>query len=76
MSYYLAETYSPKPAWQALSAAQKQAFFEQIGTGLPALLGLGIVPLAFCATDGTKPHAGPRRSLLSGVARMMRHWMC
>ncbi|MFV0333835.1 MAG: DUF6616 family protein [Tropicimonas sp.] len=58
MPHYLAETYSPKPAWQALGTAQKQAFFEQVGAGMPALLALGIEPLAFCATDGSKPHAG------------------
>lgn len=58
MPYFLAETYSPKPAWQALGPAQKQAFFTKIGAGMPALITLGIEPLAFCATDGTKPHGG------------------
>lgn len=58
MSYYLAELYSPKPAWQALSHAHKQAFFDRIGAGMPPLIARGVEPVAFCATDGGKPHAG------------------
>ncbi|MFV0473030.1 MAG: DUF6616 family protein [Pikeienuella sp.] len=58
MPCYLAELYSPKPAWRALSADERRAFFDRIGQGMAGLLALGIEPLAFCATDGGKPHAG------------------
>lgn len=87
MPYYLAELYTPKPAWRALSAARKQELFERIGGGMPALLGLGVEPLAFCAADGGKPHAGTERffalwrcpdeaaldALIAGVARTGWH---
>ncbi|WP_336801936.1 DUF6616 family protein [Kaistia sp. MMO-174] len=54
MTHYLAELYSPKPAWIALDPADKQQFFEAIGAGMAALSELGIEALAFGETDATK----------------------
>lgn len=56
MTHYLAELYSPKPAWIALSPEQKQAFFARIGAGLSNLSELGIEPLAFGQTDPSQLH--------------------
>jgi hypothetical protein len=56
MTHYLAELYSPKPAWTALDPAEKQQFFAAIGAGMTALSALGIEALAFGETDATKLH--------------------
>lgn len=56
MTHYLAELYSPKPAWIALSAEQKQEFFARIGSGLSDLNALGIEAVAFGQTDVSQPH--------------------
>lgn len=56
MTHYLAELYSPKPAWTALPAPEKQQFFAAIGAGMTALSELGIEALAFGETDETKLH--------------------
>lgn len=56
MTHYLAELYSPKPAWTALDPAEKQQFFAAIGAGMTALSELGIEALAFGETDASKLH--------------------
>lgn len=56
MTHYLAELYSPKPAWLALSTEQRQAFFAMIGTGMNGLSNHGIEPLAFGQTDPSQLH--------------------
>lgn len=57
MPHYLVELYSPKPAWLALSQAERQAFFAAIEEGMSALLSAGIEPLALGQVDGNLPHA-------------------
>jgi hypothetical protein len=41
MTHYLAELYSPKPAWLALDQNGRQQFFDAIGAGMGALSALG-----------------------------------
>ena len=61
MAHYLAELYTPKPAWLALDAAGRQAFFEAIGAGMAALSALGVEAIALGETDATKIHPAPHR---------------
>ena len=56
MTHYLAELYSPKAAWIALSMEEKQAFFATIGAGMGSLSEFGIEPLAFGQTDPSQLH--------------------
>jgi len=51
MTHYLAELYSPKATWIALSKEEKQAFFATIGAGMGSLSEFGIEPLACGQTD-------------------------
>lgn len=53
MTYYLAELYSPKPAWLALDTAGRSQFFELVGAGMASLIALGIEPLASGKTECT-----------------------
>ena len=55
--HYLAELYTPRPAWLALDPEERAAFFAAIGAGMASLAAHGIEMLAFGETDGTKPHA-------------------
>lgn len=57
MPYYLAETYSPKPAWINLPAEEKAAYFAKVGEGMGPLMEMGIEPLAFCTTEVDVPHS-------------------
>lgn len=57
MSLYLAELYSPKPAWLALDANQRAAFFALVGGGMEALAAMGVEVLAIGARDAGKIHA-------------------
>jgi len=41
MAHYLAELYSPKPAWLALDQTSRRQFFKAIGAGMGALSALG-----------------------------------
>lgn len=82
MAFYLAELYSPKPAWLALDATARQQFFSAIGAGMEQLATLGIEIITMSATDASKPHAAPQSffalwklpheaaldALLSGIA--------
>lgn len=82
MAFYLAELYSPKPAWLALDASARQHFFSAIGAGMEQLSSLGIEIITMSATDATKLHAAPQSffalwkfpneaaldALLSGIA--------
>ncbi|MEN3930312.1 DUF6616 family protein [Microvirga sp. W0021] len=82
MSYYLSELYSPKPAWLALSAQQRQQFFATIGAGMQQLADFGIEPIAFGEVASNKLHPAPQQfyafwkfpneeaadSLLAGIA--------
>ncbi|RBO93075.1 DUF6616 family protein [Pseudochrobactrum asaccharolyticum] len=56
MTHYLAELYSPKATWIALSKEEKQAFFATIGAGMSSLSEFGIEPLAFGQTDPSQLH--------------------
>ncbi|MCF7646250.1 hypothetical protein KQ944_15275 [Bacillus subtilis] len=56
MTHYLAELYSPKAAWIALTKEEKQAFFATIGAGMGSLSEFGIEPLAFGQTDPSQLH--------------------
>ncbi len=56
MTHYLAELYSPKATWIALSKEEKQAFFATIGAGMGSLSEFGIEPLAFGQTDPSQLH--------------------
>ncbi len=56
MTHYLAELYSPKAAWLALSPEQRQDFFASIGAGMSNLSEFGIEPLAFGQTDPSQLH--------------------
>ncbi|MDP8251096.1 DUF6616 family protein [Pseudochrobactrum saccharolyticum] len=56
MTHYLAELYSPKAAWLALSPEQRQDFFASIGAGMSNMSEFGIEPLAFGQTDSSQLH--------------------
>ena len=60
MPHYLAELYTPKPAWLGLSAEERQRFFAAIGSAMPALSSLGVEALALGKVDQTKLHAAPQ----------------
>ncbi len=57
MAHYLAELYTPKPAWLALDAEGRQNFFAGIGAGMAGLSALGIEPIALGEVDATVLHA-------------------
>jgi len=57
MAHYLAELYSPKPAWLALDQAGRHRFFEAIGSGMGALSALGVEALALGEADAATLHA-------------------
>lgn len=57
MTHYLAELYTPKPAWLALAPEARQNFFAVIGSAMPQLSALGIEAIALGEIDGSKPHA-------------------
>lgn len=60
MAHYLAELYTPKPAWLDLSESERQEFFTGIGSAVPALSALGVEALALGKVDQTKRHAAPQ----------------
>ena len=60
MAHYLAELYTPKPAWLALTETERQQFFAAIGAAMPALSALGVEALALGKVDRTKAHAAPQ----------------
>lgn len=60
MAHYLAELYTPKPAWLDLSDAERQEFLAAIGSAMPTLASLGVEALALGKVDQTKPHAAPQ----------------
>ncbi len=61
MTQILLEIYDPKPAWLALSMADRQAIFDRIGAGMHDLLASGIEPIAFGeAASGVLHRAGQR----------------
>lgn len=57
MAHYLAELYSPKPAWLALDQIGRSQFFETVGAGMGALSALGVEPIALGQTDAQTLHA-------------------
>ena len=61
MAHYLAELYSPKPAWLALDQTRRQQFFQSIGAGMAALAALGVEAVALGETDGATLHAPSQR---------------
>ena len=60
VTHYLAELYTPKPAWLALTDTERQQFFAAIGAAMPALSALGVEALALGKVDQTKAHAAPQ----------------
>jgi hypothetical protein len=81
MAYYLAELYTPKAAWRALSQPQRQDFFAAIGAGMGPLSAMGIEVLALGETQTVMhgagqqffaiwrmPDAAAQAALLSGIA--------
>lgn len=60
MSLHLAELYTPKPAWLALSPDARAAYFERVGAGMEALTALGVEPVAFGAVKADTLHAAPQ----------------
>ncbi len=86
MTQYLAELYSPKPDWLALSAEQRQTYFAQIAEGMPALIDLGVEVLAMGETEPALygapqqffaiwrlPNAAVRDLLLAAIAETGWH---
>lgn len=63
MTHYLAELYSPKPAWLALNEAARLQFFEAIGAGMQALAALGVEAITLGQTDATTLHGTQHRFL-------------
>lgn len=61
MPHYLSELYTPKQAWLSLDAAERQNFFEAVGSGLADLAELGVEPLAFGEVDAGTLRAAPYR---------------
>lgn len=61
MTQYLAELYTPRPAWLALDHQRRVTFFEDIGAGMAQLSVLGVEAIAFGQTDATKTHAAPQQ---------------
>ena len=82
MTHYLAELYSPKPAWLALDQDGRLAFFQAINAGMGALSGLGVEPIAMgeiapdtlCAPAHRffalwrAPDAAAMQALVTGIA--------
>lgn len=61
MTQYLAELYTPRPAWLALDHHRRVAFFEDIGAGMAQLSALGVEAIAFGQTDASKIHAASQQ---------------
>ncbi|NPD16508.1 hypothetical protein HOY34_15050 [Xinfangfangia sp. D13-10-4-6] len=61
MAHYLAELYSPKPAWLALDQNGRRRFFETVGAGMGALTALGVEALAFGETEAETLHAADQK---------------
>src|SRR5690606_19614492 len=82
MAHYLAELYSPKPAWLALDQNGRRQFFETIGAGMGALPALGVEANALGQADAAPlqppcaqfvpnrraPDAAAIAALVSGIA--------
>ncbi len=60
MPLHLAELYTPKPAWLALPAEARSAYFDRVGAGMETLLAMGVEPVAFGAIEAGKLHAAPQ----------------
>lgn len=63
MTHYLVELYSPRPAWLALDAGARTAFFQTIGAGLAALAKMGVEPVTLSEIDREMEHAAAQRFL-------------
>ncbi|MCJ8150285.1 DUF6616 family protein [Shinella sedimenti] len=61
MTYYLAELYSPRPAWLALDQASRGEFFETVGAGMAPLIARGIEPLASGEVESTALHSASQQ---------------
>lgn len=61
MAHYLAELYSPNPAWLALDPTSRDQFFERVGAGMAALSSHGIEAIALGEADGDKLYAAPQQ---------------
>ena len=65
--HYLAELYTPTPAWLSLSQTARQQFFEAIGTGMANLAPPRVEPIALGGTDAATSMVRP--PLLRHLAR-------
>ena len=70
MTHYLAELYTPTPAWLALSQTARQQFFEAIGTGMANLAALGWSPSPWARPMLPPSMVRPTLSSPSGAGRM------
>ena len=57
MSHLLIELYTATPAWKALCAEERNAFFARIGAGMQQLDPAHIAPLAMGRVASEVPHA-------------------
>ena len=57
MSHLLIELYTATPAWKALCAEERNAFFARIGAGMQQLDPARIAPLAMGRVTSEVPHA-------------------
>ncbi|MGB6190415.1 MAG: DUF6616 family protein [Aeromonas molluscorum] len=56
MTHYLAELYTPKAAWLALSLDARHQFFEAVGAGMASLSALRVEPIALGETHAATLH--------------------
>ncbi|MCR8713161.1 DUF6616 family protein [Stenotrophomonas indicatrix] len=61
MSHLLIELYTATPAWKALSAGQRNAFFTRIGAGMQQFDPARIASLAMGRVADEAPHASSEK---------------
>jgi hypothetical protein len=61
VTHYLAELYSPKPAWLTLDQPDRHRFFEKIGAGMGALSAIGVEAIMFGEAEAAVVHAPSQR---------------
>ncbi len=63
MSHYLVELYTPKPAWLALPAAQREQFLHGIRSAMVELSSLGVEVLTLGEAEPDIDNASEHRFL-------------
>ncbi|UXI00694.1 DUF6616 family protein [Photobacterium sp. TY1-4] len=61
MTHYLAELYTPKPAWLALDLDARRQFFAAVGAGMSELSALGVEAIALGETNASTLHAASQQ---------------